>query len=251
MAAATNPKIYKKIQAIQDELPRLAKDGDFNGGKIQYKFLAVDDVVKALRPLFIKHGVFVTTELVDQEISYNRAEVSGARVPLQSVHVLLTYKFTFTASEDGSSISSTVVGEGYDSQDKAVRKATTSAQKIAFINTFSIETGEPDLHDGYNGAAANEAGPDEKPKSAASRKVAAAKAPTAPKANPQPKVAPKTNSELNEVKGKIKVEIIDAGIKTGEEVNDLVKAKKTELGEARINATVYNAVYEDLKGATE
>ena len=55
--------IYAKIHNIQSALPRLGKDGDFDGGQFSYKFLAVDDVIKAVRPLMNEQGVIMTPKV--------------------------------------------------------------------------------------------------------------------------------------------------------------------------------------------
>lgn len=238
--------IHGKIFAIQEALPRLAKDGEFDAGSHQYKFLAVDDVIKAVRPLMNKEGVYLTTQLVDKTIDHNRAELSGARVPKQSTHVTVTYDFIFTAAEDGSKVVSRVIGEGYDSQDKAIRKATTSAQKIAFINTFFIETGEPDLHDGFNGAAENEKEEASKQPSAAERRVERAKA-EPPKQTKAPSSAASKPSEARAVQTQIREEFIDTGKKTAEDVNALVAEVQAETGAKNRTKAVFVKVLEELR----
>lgn len=145
------PAIYGKMHAITSNMPTLEKNGVGPSTQGSYKFLAVDDVLHAVKPLLNEHGVIVSPTLIDKGFTFNSAAVKeDGRVPRQNVHAWVEYEYRFIAVEDGSEISVTVVGEGIDSQDKAIRKATTSASKIAFINAFTLITGEidPDAQDG-------------------------------------------------------------------------------------------------------
>lgn len=148
-------KIHVALHAIQKDMPTLEKNGIGPQTQGSYKFLSVDDVLKAVRPLLDEHGVFVHAELLDHGFHYNPAALKeDGRVPRESIQAWVKYAFHFVAVEDGSEVVTTVIGEGIDTQDKAVRKATTSAWKIALIQTFSLVTGEldPDAQDGAHAA---------------------------------------------------------------------------------------------------
>lgn len=144
-------KIHEALLAIQENVPTLEKNGTGPQTQGSYKFLAVDDVLKGLKPLLNKHGVVVVPNLIDHGFHYNSALAKdNERVPRESIQAWVKYDFEYIAAEDGSSVHSVVVGEGIDTQDKAIRKATTSAWKISLIQTFSLVTGEidPDAQDG-------------------------------------------------------------------------------------------------------
>jgi hypothetical protein len=144
-------KIHEAILAIQKNMPQLEKNGVGPQTQGSYKFLSVDDILKATKPLLDKNGVIVHAELLDHGFHYNGAlPKDNERVPRESIQAWVKYAFHFIAVEDGSEIVTTVIGEGIDTQDKAVRKATTSAWKISLIQTFSLVTGEidPDAQDG-------------------------------------------------------------------------------------------------------
>lgn len=152
-------KIHEAILAVQKSVPTLEKNGVGPQTQGSYKFLAVDDIVLAVRPLLDKYGVIVHAELLDHGFHYNTALAKdNERVPRESVQAWVKYAFHFVAAEDSSEVVTVVLGEGIDAQDKATRKATTSAWKVALIQTFSLATGEidPDAHDGAH--AAQEAG---------------------------------------------------------------------------------------------
>ena len=231
--------IYKKMLAVQSELPRLAKDGEFEGGTVQYNFLAANDVIAAVRPLLNKHGIIVTTNLADSDEFITTAEPNGARVPKERVHAFATYDVTFIAVDDGSSVTNRVRAEAVDTGEKSYRKLTTSAMKIALIQAFTIETGEPDEHE--LAQPEREEAP-AKP-TAAERRVEKAKPAESKTATS------KTNTDLNDAKSKLKTDFIDAGKFTGPELNDLLKKKRDELGLKNLTAKVYEAVLADLEGA--
>lgn len=154
----TVPAIYGALLAIQKDVPTLQKNGVGPSTQGGYKFLAVDDVLSAVRPLLDKHGVIVSPKLLDHGFHYNTAlPKDNERVPRENVQAWVKYEFTFIAAVDGSQLSTVVIGEGTDTQDKAVRKATTSAWKIALIQTFALITGEPDPDASDGGRANNEA----------------------------------------------------------------------------------------------
>jgi hypothetical protein len=55
------------------------------------------------------------------------------------MYSIITMKFTAYA-EDGSSVSSTTVGEAMDSGDKSMNKAMSTAYKYALMQIFCIPT---------------------------------------------------------------------------------------------------------------
>lgn len=151
MPTAT-PKIYAALQGVMEDIKSLEKNGAAPKAMGGYKFLAVDDVLKEVRPHLVKHKIIVLPKLVDTENHVWRDD--SGRI---STKVLLTFDFHFTSTEDGSEVVVTVVGEANDTGDKTVRKATTSAHKIALIQAFTLITGEVDEHEISDGNLASEA----------------------------------------------------------------------------------------------
>lgn len=187
-------KIHEAILEIQKTVPKLEKNGVGPQTQGGYKFLAVDDIILAVRPLLDKNGVIVHAELIDHGFHYNTAvPKDNERVPRESVQAFVKYAFHFIAVEDSSELVTTVIGEGIDTQDKAIRKATTSAWKIALIQTFSLATGEidPDAQDGAH--AAQESGGSTSP---AAAKIAKASGATQAKSPAKPAGPPKDAAEF-------------------------------------------------------
>ena len=127
-------KIYEAIPKIMSEVGAVGKD---SVNKQQgFKFRGIDAVMNALHPALSRNKVFVVPEVLEQ-IREERTSAKGANL----IYSICKIKYTFYA-EDGSSISSVVIGEGMDSGDKATNKAMAIALKYAFFQVFCIPTEE-------------------------------------------------------------------------------------------------------------
>jgi hypothetical protein len=127
-------KIHKQILAIMNECDSIAK-GRKNVQQ-GYMFRGIDDVYQALHPLLAKHGVYSTSEIVDSKREERPSKAGGVLN-----YTILTIKYTFYA-DDGSSVSSEVIGEGMDSGDKSANKAMSVAHKYALLQILSIPTAD-------------------------------------------------------------------------------------------------------------
>jgi hypothetical protein len=128
--------IYQKIPAIMKEVVPISKDRKNQAQG--YSFRGIDDVYNSLQPILAKHGVFMTSQILEER-SEERARSEG-KIALFSR--LLKIRYSLIA-EDGSSIATEVVGEGMDQGDKAAAKAMSIAQKYALFQMFLIPTAEP------------------------------------------------------------------------------------------------------------
>ena len=140
-----NGLIYKKIIDIVKECPVIGKNG--TNDKQKYSFRAIDDVKNYTHDVCAKHGVFWTPEVLDYTREERKTGNGG-----NLIYSVLKIKYTFWA-EDGSSVSTVVVGEGMDSGDKASNKAMSAGEKYALSQVFNIATketaidSEDDTHD--------------------------------------------------------------------------------------------------------
>ena len=133
MPTTTKELIYEKLAAITSEVAAIDKEKKSGQG---FKYRGIDDVMNALHTLFAKHGVtpMVNSEVLSREEKKSR---NGGML----IFTLLKMKITFYAT-DGSSATATLIGEGMDSSDKGVNKATSAGYKYAMLTTFSIPTEE-------------------------------------------------------------------------------------------------------------
>lgn len=128
--------IFKKMVDVMRDIGAVGKDQKNTAQN--FKFRGIDQFINAAHPALVKHGVFVTTEVLDKSYELKDVERSSGKKAVDK-HVHLTMKYTFFA-EDGSSVFSTVASEGLDSGDKATNKALSAALKYAFIQTFNVPT---------------------------------------------------------------------------------------------------------------
>jgi len=124
--------IHEKILAILADSDAIGKDR--TNSQQGFKFRGIDDVYNSLHPLLAKHGVFSTTQVLSDRTEERTTKNGGALI-----YRILTVKFTFYAA-DGSSVESTILGEGMDSGDKASNKALSIAHKYALLQLLAIPT---------------------------------------------------------------------------------------------------------------
>lgn len=126
--------IYNAILGVMADVGAIGKDKQ---NKQQgFKYRGIDDVMNALQPAMVKHGVFVAPTILNQRRE-ERQTSKGSNL----IYSICTVKFTFYA-QDGSSVDAVVIGEGMDSGDKATNKAMSIAFKYACFQVFCIPTEE-------------------------------------------------------------------------------------------------------------
>lgn len=126
--------IYKKIIDVMRDISAIEKDRKNTAQG--YAFRGIDDLYNELHAILAKHGVFSVSDVLS-ETSDDKKSSKGTLM----IYRTLKMKFTFYC-EDGSFVSTTVVGEGMDSGDKASNKAMSVAHKYALIQIFTIPTKE-------------------------------------------------------------------------------------------------------------
>lgn len=132
MEAINTPKIYSAIAEVMRKTSAISK-----GRKNQqqgFQFRGIDDVMNELHSTLAECGVFIVPEVLEE----NRTE-GQSRSGSAMFYTRLKIKFTFYA-EDGSSVSSTVIGEAMDTGDKASNKALSIGYKYACLQVFCIPT---------------------------------------------------------------------------------------------------------------
>lgn len=128
------PAIYGKLAAIMAEVEAIGKDK--KNEQQNFKFRGIDDVYNALHPILAKHGVFSAPEVVKVEREERQTSKGG-----NLLYSIVTMRHHFFAT-DGSCVSTTVVGEGMDSGDKASNKAMAVAHKYALLQLLCIPTAD-------------------------------------------------------------------------------------------------------------
>ena len=127
------PSIHKKINLVMSEVEAIGKD---RSNKEQgFKYRGIDDMYNALHRLFVKHGMYVTSEIISAHREQRVTQRGGTMM-----YSIIDFRFHFTSTDDGSSTAMEVRGEGMDSGDKASNKAFSIALKYALMALFLIPT---------------------------------------------------------------------------------------------------------------
>ncbi len=133
--------IHKKLSSISQGIQAVPKHS--TNKEDNYKFRSIYDIYNHLQPLFKKEGVFLTPSILDSaETVVNTNKGRAFRVKLK-------VEWTFHC-EDGSSVTSVMMGEGIDSSDKASNKAMTASLKYLLIYMFLIPTVPYDVDADFN-----------------------------------------------------------------------------------------------------
>lgn len=128
------PKIYEAIAGAMSEIGAISKEKRNQQQGFMYR--GVDDVMNALQPILVKYKIFIVPEVLEQTRE-ERMTKSGSSIK----YTILKVGYTFY-TDDGSSVSTVVVGEGMDSADKSSNKAMSVAFKYACFQVFCIPTEE-------------------------------------------------------------------------------------------------------------
>lgn len=132
----SQPLIYGQMAKVMAEITAIGKDK--NNAQQGFKYRGIDDVYNAVNPLLAKHGLFMTSRVIDK----TREERTNQKGTILAF-TCLRMEYTFWAA-DGSSVSTEVEGEGMDSGDKSSNKAMAVAHKYALLQAFCIPTQDLD-----------------------------------------------------------------------------------------------------------
>ena len=78
----TNPKsparakLYEAIAAVQAEMPKMKKTATANTGKFAYKYITLDAIWEAIRPLLTKHGLIAINTMDGQMLNTSLIHVA-------------------------------------------------------------------------------------------------------------------------------------------------------------------------------
>lgn len=136
MTEFKTPQIHAAMIQVMELVGPISKDRKNQAQG--YLFRGIDDFYEALQPIMVKAGVYTTSKIVGDH-SEDRQSAKGGTL----VYRILTIEYTFWCAFDGSFVTTTVIGEGMDSGDKASNKAMAVAHKYALMQAFAIPTVEP------------------------------------------------------------------------------------------------------------
>lgn len=144
------PPIAVALARVSKEVGAIAKDrkNDHHG----YSFRGVDQVYDALHAPMSRHGIILTSKVVNRDI---KIQSIGTRK--EQMWVILDVEFTFHGPAGDSLTTGPFVGMAADSDDKAANKALSQAFKYAMFQAFTIPIDPGAVDDGDAASPVSEA----------------------------------------------------------------------------------------------
>ncbi len=125
--------LIQKLISVYEEIDHIQKSG--HNKNQNYDFVRATDMVRAVRKAFLKLGVYAEVNLVNER-QYTIAREKAPNAPFNAVDVRCT--IVFHDLESNETITSSGLGTGADTGDKAIYKAQTGATKYAMRNAFLV-----------------------------------------------------------------------------------------------------------------
>ena len=124
--------IYTQMAKIQHDADGLTKDQQNTTQGFKYR--GIDDAYNYLHDIFAKHKVFTVPRVTNME---REERISKKGTVL--LYTMLTVEYDFFA-EDGSKVTTCVIGEAMDSGDKSCNKALSIAHKLSLFQITMLPT---------------------------------------------------------------------------------------------------------------
>lgn len=119
--------LYQKMLAITKEIGTIAKNLEVGTGKSQYKAVGEADVLKAVKELESKYGVYsypCERRVIDSSIMQTRKEYNGQVSEGNQLYMRNETIYCFVNVDNSEEkIYVTSYGDGIDTNDKAPRKS--------------------------------------------------------------------------------------------------------------------------------
>lgn len=136
--------IYCRLLAISAELATVAKNLEVQMGKTsKYKAVGEADVLRAVKPLEAKYGVysFPVSRKIIESGTLESVDFNGNVKKQLFERLEVVYRF-INVDNPEEFIDVTSYGDGIDSGDKSVGKAMTYADKYALLKAYKIVMGD-------------------------------------------------------------------------------------------------------------
>jgi len=139
-------EIFKLLPQAMKDIGAIPKARRAKGGGINYRFRSVDDVLNAINPVLTKHGISLSTEVLEYRTGEHTEEKArgGERVIYRATLILRIGLH----GPDGSKVTISSAGEGLDyAGDKATNKAMSAAFKYAVFLGLAIPLESTEIDD--------------------------------------------------------------------------------------------------------
>ena len=135
--------IFQRMTNVTADVSAVAKNLNVGYGKNTYKAVCEADVLAAVKPLEIKHGIYsypLSRQIIENAV-LTSTKSDGSESKQQFMRLKVEYRFVNIDDPDDY-IDMITYGDGVDSQDKAPGKAMTYADKYALLKAYKIITGD-------------------------------------------------------------------------------------------------------------
>ena len=138
--------LYEKLLNITNEMGNVNKNLTVGEGKSAYKAVGEADVLKAVKELEFKHGIYsypFSRKIIDSSILQTEKEYKGETKKGNQIFLRIETVYRFVNIENPDEfIDITTYGDGVDTQDKAPGKAMTYSDKYALLKAYKMITGD-------------------------------------------------------------------------------------------------------------
>ena len=144
-------EVHKAILEIQKEILTLGGIKLTANMTQNYNYRSISALQAMVTPIMVQHNITCvgsTERSTLTQFFNNKKEVS--------FKAIVQIRYVFTSTIDGSVFEVVLIGEASDTGDKAMSKATTSAQKNMYNQVFAIPSNDEEKpkqnkqHNGYN-----------------------------------------------------------------------------------------------------
>lgn len=152
MAETEGLNIYQRMLAITADMQTVAKNLLVPAGNGKYRAVSETDVLNAVKPLEIRHGVYsypverrtISVDVLETEErrkDYDTKQYETIKKTQFVYRIETRYRFVNVDFPD-EYIDVVSYGDGIDSADKAPGKAMTYSDKYALLKAYKIQTGD-------------------------------------------------------------------------------------------------------------
>lgn len=127
--------IYQAINAVMNQVGYVRKQ---KGSGLNYTYAGEAAFIAAVRPWLVTYGIVITPEVVSEVETREYSTKNGTQ--MTNVAMTIQYRWTHAPSNTFTIVSAR--GEGSDSGDKAINKASTGSYKYGLRQALVIETGD-------------------------------------------------------------------------------------------------------------
>lgn len=140
----TTLNIHQRLLGVMEAVSYVLKEGTAPREIGGFPYVRHDDVVAAIRPHLIQHGVLLLPSVVEHQMEMLEGKKDSQtgeakKFFFTTIHMQMNL-VNVDNPEDKVIVHS--YGYGMDRQDKGIGKAITTATKSAILKAFCLETGE-------------------------------------------------------------------------------------------------------------